>query len=126
VTVDAPRVIAAGYIADHVVATADVNRGRADITARASAYGAAVTARGPVTIPAGSRPLAYDLKGEVRNVDLRRLPKSLNVPAAATNVQAAYQVVGKARNVRVDATFRDSTIAGASIAFGIADHGIDE
>jgi autotransporter translocation and assembly factor TamB len=114
VTVDAPRVIAAGYTADHVVATADVNHGRADVTAKASAYGAAVTARGAVTIPSGSKPLAYDLRGDVRNVDLRRLPKSLNVPLAATNVSAAYHVVGK----RIEATFRDSTIAGATIAAG--------
>ena len=117
-TLDAPRVVAVGYAADHVVATADVNHGRADVTAKASAYGAAATASGRVTIPTGSRPLAYDLKGDVRNVDLRRLPKSLHVPAAATNVSAAYHVVGTQRTTRVDATFRDSTIAGASIASG--------
>jgi hypothetical protein len=119
VTVDAPRVVAAGYAADHVMATADLKRGRADLTARASAYGAAATARGSVTMPSGSRPLAYDLRGDVRSIDLRRLPKSLNVPAAATNVSAAYRVAGTApATVRLEATFRDSTVAGAAIASG--------
>ena len=134
VTVDAPRVVAAGYAAERVVATAHLNHGRAALTARASAYGAAASAKGTVTIPSSSQPLAYDLRGDVRNVDLRRLPNSLNVPAAATNVSAAYHVVGsepgrrpsdrvgsgfsRTRNVRLDATFRDSTIAGASIASG--------
>jgi hypothetical protein len=76
ITVDAPRVIAAGYTAEHVIASADLNRGRAAITAKATAYGAVATARGNVTLPSERRPLAYDLRGDVRNVDLRRLPRS--------------------------------------------------
>ena len=96
VTVDAPKVTAAGYTAERVTASADLDHGRAAINARASAYGAAATARGRVTIPSGSRPLAYDLRGDVRNVDLRRLPRSLKVPPAETNVNAAYHVVGSA------------------------------
>ena len=82
-----------------------------------------------MTIPAGTRPLAYDLRGDIRNLDLRRLPQSLNVPPAETNVSAAYHIVGTeplagdrlpgaARKVRGDATFRDSTIAGARIDDG--------
>ena len=34
VTVDAPRVVAAGYTAERVIASADLNRGRAAINAR--------------------------------------------------------------------------------------------
>ena len=58
VTLDAPQVMAAGYTAERVAASADVNRGRAAINAKASAYGAAATAKGRVTIPSGWRPLA--------------------------------------------------------------------
>ena len=129
VTIDAPRVTAAGYTAERVIASADLNHGRAAINAKASAYGAAATARGRVTLPSGARPLAYDLRGDVRNVDLRRLPRSLNVPPAETNVNATYHVVGsepgavvsgfsRTRNVRLETAFRESTVAGAAIAPG--------
>ena len=135
VTLDAPRVRAAGYTAEHIVASADLNRGRAAISAKASAYGAAATARGTVTIPSGRRSLAYDLRGEVRNVDLRRLPPALKIPPAETNANAAYHVVGSQpiggdgghkadpkrvglQTVRLDATFRDTTVAGATIVPG--------
>ena len=126
VTVDAPRIAASGYRADNVVAGAQIERGRATVNARATAYGASARASGRVTIPAGTRPLAYDLRGDLRNLDLRRLPKSLNVPAAETHVSAAYRIVGAepaqgrraARTLRADATFRDSVIAGARIDEG--------
>ena len=54
VTIDAPRVTAAGYTAERVIASADLNQGRAAINAKASAYGAAATARGRVTLPSGA------------------------------------------------------------------------
>jgi autotransporter translocation and assembly factor TamB len=122
VSIDAPRVTAAGYTAQHVIATADLDNGRAAVKASASAYGAAATARGSVTLPAGARPLGYDLSGNVRNVDLRRLPRSLEVPPAETNVNAAYVVSGfsrtDTRSIRLSATFRESAIAGATIEPG--------
>ena len=127
---------AAGYTAERVIASADLNRGRAAINAKASAYGAAATASGTRHASVGTRPLAFDLRGDVRNVDLRRLPRSLNVPAADTNVNAAYHVVGsepgavvserrdvvsgfsRTRTVRLETAFRESTVAGAAIAPG--------
>jgi translocation and assembly module TamB len=132
VTIDAPRVAAAGYAAERVIASADLDRGRAKISASASAYGAAATARGNVTLPSPGRSLAYDLRGDLRNVDLRRLPRSLNVPPAETNVNASYHVVGaepnshvasgfsrtRTRTIQLQATLRESTIAGAAIAPG--------
>ena len=135
ITVDAPRLTAAGYTAEHVIASADLDRGRAAITAKATAYGALATARGNVTLPSERRPLAYDLRGDVRNVDLRRLPRSLNVPPAETHVNASYHVVGseaqsagsglgrtppssRMRHVRLETAFRESTVAGAAIAPG--------
>ena len=126
VTVDAPRVVASGYRADNVVAGAQIDRGRATVNARATAYGASARASGRVTIPAGTRPLAYDLRGDLRNLDLRRLPQSLKVPPGETHVSAAYRIVGAepgkggraTRTLRADATFRDSTIAGARIEDG--------
>jgi hypothetical protein len=123
-TLDAPRVMAAGYTAERVVASAELNRGQARLNAKASAYGVAATAKGNVTLPSSARSLSYDVRGEVRNLDLRRLPRSLKVPPAETNVHASYHVVGseprgaKTRNVQLAATFRESTVAGATIGEG--------
>ena len=118
VTLDAPRVTAAGYTAEHVVASADLKGGRARVDAKASAYGVAAKAEGTVTIPSDTRRLAYDLRGDVRHVDLRRFPRSLKVPPAETNINAAYHVVGTQASVQLDAALRDSTVAGANIESG--------
>src|SRR5205085_2176870 len=48
-----------------------------------------------VTVPADKRSaFVFDLHGQARAVDLRRFPKSLNVPPANTNVNADYHVSG--------------------------------
>ncbi len=128
VTIDAPRVVVSGYAAQNVVASADLRNGRATINARASAYGSSATARGRVTIPSKERPLAYDLRGDIRNINLQRLPRSLNAPPAETSVGAAYHVIGsepagagrtgRPRTIRAEATFRESKLAGATITDG--------
>jgi autotransporter translocation and assembly factor TamB len=120
VTVDAPRVVAAGYTAENIIADARIARGRVALNGRASAYGARATARGTVTLPAQGRALAYDLRGEARQLNLSRLPRGLNVPRAQTNVNAAYHIVGTggAAALRAEARFADSTVAGARIVDG--------
>ena len=67
--------------------------------------------------------LAFDLHGRAQHVDLRRLPRDLNVPPAATNVNADYHVAGHgergaARRIAGDLRFEPSTVAGARIAGG--------
>ena len=68
---------------------------------RASAYGASATATGRVTLPEGREALAYDLRGRAQHVDLRRLPRNLDIPPAATDVNAEYHVVGTATSASV-------------------------
>jgi autotransporter translocation and assembly factor TamB len=63
-------------------------------------------------------PLVYDLRGRTRHLDLRRLPRQLDVPSAATNVTADYHIRGTGSAMTGDASFQPSTVAGARIAAG--------
>jgi autotransporter translocation and assembly factor TamB len=123
-SIRAPRVTAGGYTAERVDADATIHGRRVALDARASAYGASATANGQVTIPAGDDPLAFDLRGHARDLDLRKLPVSLNVPRVQTNVAADYQAAGTipesaaGRRIDAEATFAASTVPGARIAHG--------
>jgi translocation-and-assembly-module (TAM) inner membrane subunit TamB-like protein len=120
---NAPRVVFAGYAAEQVKANAHIQGRRVAVDGRAAAYGAAATASGRVTLPQGSGKgrdaLAYDLHGRARDVDLRRLPRNLGFPPAATNVTADYHVSGVGpSSIKGDLRFEPSTVAGARIAGG--------
>ena len=136
VSLDSPRLVAAGYVAERVHANARINGRQVGLDGNAVAYGAAATVAGNVTLPdldRKARTIAYDLHGQARHVDLRRLPRELNVPPAATNVNAEYHVVSpvaqalrpadaglkpRATSLSADLRFQPSTIAGARIAAG--------
>lgn len=124
VAVQSPRVALVGYAADAVSAQARIEGRRAVVEARATAYGAGLTARGPVTIPRGSEPLAFDLRGRVAHANLAALPRALKVPSARTNITADYHASGRlpnqaaARNVVADLRLDDSLVPGAHIAAG--------
>src|SRR5262249_35110193 len=125
VKVDAKHIAIADVAADQVRAGARIDGRRVTLDGRAAAYGAAATASGPVTLPEGKEPLAYDLRGRAEHVDLRRLPRDLKIPAAATNVTADYHVAGTSAtgprgpaDVTGDLRFAPSTVAGARIAGG--------
>src|SRR5205823_724546 len=100
VLVDAPHLSAAGYEADRIKLKADLDGRRVGLTANAAAYGATATAAGHVEVPdlsksnAKTEPIAFDVHGELRNVDPRRMPRDLKIPAAATHIGADYHVAG--------------------------------
>ena len=132
VLVDAPHVAAAGYEADRVKLKADLAGRRVGLTANAAAYGATATAAGRIDVPdlakknAKAEPIVFDVHGALRNVDLSHLPRDLKLPPASTHVGADYHVAGTVvsaakttrMDVRADATFIESTLAGATIAQG--------
>ncbi len=119
IVLDSPHLATGGLVADRVHANARVDGRRLNINGRGDAYGAAVTAAGQLVLPEGNAPLSYDLRGRGHHVDLRRLPRQLNAPPAATNVNADYHAVGRGTGpVRVDLRFQDSTIAGAIVGSG--------
>src|SRR5438105_1368371 len=96
----APHVAAAGYVAGPLDAKAQFEGRRVALTAHAHAYGASATASGHVVLPdttrtdAKAQTIPFDLSGQARKLDLRKLPKSAGAPPAATNVNADYHVAG--------------------------------
>jgi autotransporter translocation and assembly factor TamB len=121
VHLDAPSVVAAGYAAERVNADLTIQGRRVGVRGRLTAYSAGLTTQGRVTLAGAREPLSYDLRGAVQGLDLRRLPRQLNVPPAATAVAAEYRVRGaetQERAVDGEVRFRDSTVAGARIAGG--------
>ncbi|HEY3044363.1 MAG TPA: translocation/assembly module TamB domain-containing protein [Vicinamibacterales bacterium] len=126
VSLNAPRIVAAGFAANQVKGTARIDGRRLTIDGQAAGYGASATAVGSVVLPESKKgAVAFDLHGQARHVDLRRLPPHLNAPFAATDVNAEYHVVRSGSNVgsgfsRIygDLGFAPSTIAGATVESG--------
>ncbi|HYM23136.1 MAG TPA: translocation/assembly module TamB domain-containing protein [Vicinamibacterales bacterium] len=129
-SVESPKIAAAGYAAGPLEAKAQLQGRRVALTAHAQAYGASASASGHVVLPdtaknANASTIPFDLSGEARRIDLRRMPKSAGVPPAATDVNAEYHVAGSVttgkhptRNVKADLKFQSSSVAGAQIAGG--------
>ena len=111
----APRVVAFGYEARDVDAKGRFERGTLHVNGKAGAYGGRATFAGTI-VP--SSPLRLDLAGEAAHLDLRNLPRSLKVPPASSDLNVAYHLAGSTTHLTADATFRPSTLAGASIAEG--------
>jgi hypothetical protein len=116
VTFSAPHVAIAGVAADHINGSAKLARGTMTIDTHAGMYGAGVTAAGQLILPANRQPFGYDLRGQVRGLNLQALPPTLKAPAAPTNLTADYHAVGRGgRFVDVQATLLDSIVADARI-----------
>ncbi len=101
VAVSSKHLAAAGFVAGPLNVKAKIAGRRVDLNGKASAYGAGATASGRVVLPDFSKqgdrsqPIDFDLRGQILNVDLRRLPRNLNIPPADTNVDADYHVAGR-------------------------------
>jgi autotransporter translocation and assembly factor TamB len=129
-SLDSPRLVAAGYTTGRVHAKGRIDGRRVALSGNAAAYGAAATVAGNITLPdttkkTAGQPIAFDLRGQARRIDLRKMPRNLNIPAAETNLNADYHVAGSvatgahaSRNLRGDATFLPSSIAGTGVAAG--------
>src|SRR5471030_1593576 len=120
-SIDSPRLAAAGYVAERVHANARVNGRQIGIDWNAAAYGAAATFAGDVTLPDAARAgaaVAYDVHGQATHVDLGQLPPALKVPPAATDVNADYHARGEGAVVTADVRFQPSTVACTRIAAG--------
>jgi autotransporter translocation and assembly factor TamB len=118
ISVHAPRLEAAGYRADTVRGAARLAGRRVTFDVTGGAYGAAAAARGRIVLAEGGGPPAYDVDGRVRNVNLDRMPRRLGAPPAATRINAAFRAQGTGRRSEGQATFEESTVAGARIAAG--------
>jgi autotransporter translocation and assembly factor TamB len=124
-SLDVPRIALAGYAADHVSLKTQLHGRRVALDARAGAYGAAMNTSGTVTIPQGKEPVAYDLAGGVRHLDVSKLPRTLGAPPASTDVNATFRARGSEpmqqgapRVVNAQLRFGDSTALGARLEAG--------
>jgi autotransporter translocation and assembly factor TamB len=132
-SVDAPRLVAAGYMAGPVHAKARIEGRKVALDGNAAAYGARATVAGRVTLSdmrpdARRRSIAFALSGQLRGIDLRKLPRNLNVPPAATDINADYRASGSVpaggagtpapTSLSADLTFQPTTIGGATIEAG--------
>ena len=118
-----PSVVAEGYSATAVRTTVEIDGRRIGIDGKASAYGGTATAKGFITVPAATgQPTVFELTGAASHINLASLPRRLNVPRLATNLNArTYHVKGSvARTTTVEgsATLGDSTIADGTIVSG--------
>ena len=109
---------ALGYNARDVDAKGRIDHGRIDLDATALAYGARASSVGTITLPHGTFPLAYDLRGTVAGGQLRRLPLSLNVPRPESLLNLDYHITGSGPGISGDALLRPSVLAGAAIGNG--------
>jgi translocation and assembly module TamB len=93
------RIAASGYATGPIEARVQIDGRRLGLDAQAAAYGARATATGTVTLPetsAGKQadPMSFDVHGQLRNLDLRKMPRNLKIPAADTDLNAEYHVEG--------------------------------
>jgi autotransporter translocation and assembly factor TamB len=114
----APRVVAFGYEARDIEAKGRMTGGVLHLDGRALAYGGRATVQGTIT---PGTPLALDISGRAANLDLRNLPRAIDVPKAESDLNAAYRVtgaLGETPHLVASVKFAPSMFAGAHIAEG--------
>jgi autotransporter translocation and assembly factor TamB len=126
-TLDAPSVTTSGYTATNVHATAAMTGRRIGVDGRADAYGARATAKGTIVAAATpGQPTTIDLAGQASHVSLAGLPRQINAPRIATNLNAtAYHVTGsftRTSSVVADVTMGQSNVADGTIVAGTTAH----
>ena len=124
-TLRSPHIAAHGYAADAIDARFRVAGRRISIDGRAVPYGAPISVAGDLVLPedgpAGVTVL--DLRGHASHLDLRRLPASLHVPPAASDLSGTYRITGSVpregrARITADTRLEASTLAGARIGDG--------
>ncbi len=113
----APTVVD-GYRVEAVEARATIVDSRVRLDADARAYGARATATGEIVAPINGRTATGELTGTIAGVDLRKLPRSLGVPALETRVGGRYRARLEERGPSGELVFDASTVEGASIDAG--------
>jgi autotransporter translocation and assembly factor TamB len=105
-----------GYQWDAVRGTVRIARRTLTLDGRVQGYGASATAAG--TIEPTARPVRYALKGRMDGVDVRRLPRQLNLPALESRIAGDYTVAGAGSRLDASATFAPSTVEGTEVGNG--------
>jgi hypothetical protein len=110
--VTAPSVSLAGYQASSVRARGTFARGVLDAAASGQAYGASVDGRGTWQQPSQQ----WTARGRFAQVDLRRLPRELDVPRLATRLSGEGNLSGSRQRFTAEAVLDESTIEDTTVA----------
>jgi len=110
--VTAPAVSMAGYQASNVRARGTFARGVLDAAASGQAYGASVDGRGTWQ----QQSQQWTARGRFAQVDLRRLPRDLDVPRLATRLSGEGNLSGSRQGFTAEAVLDESTIEDTTIA----------
>lgn len=86
------------------------------LDANARAYGAIGQSAG--TLVWGNGRVSYVLTGSLRDVDLRRVPAQLRIPALESRIAGRYAVSGTGTRLGATLGFDDSIVEGVRIASG--------
>ncbi len=115
-----PHAMMFGYEATKIAADGAIKGPRINLAAAAvTAYGSAATTKGWIVLPAGKRPIEYDLEGIASHLDLTGLPAIMKAPKLRTDLTVAgYHAKGKGSSVTATATLKESIVEGATIADG--------
>jgi uncharacterized protein involved in outer membrane biogenesis len=105
-----------GYQWDAVRGTVRIARRILTLDGSVQGYGARATAAG--TIEPTAKPVRYALKGRMEGVDVRRLPKQLNLPPLESRISGDYTVAGTGSRLDAAATFAPSSIEGTDVGGG--------
>ena len=105
----------AGYEARDVAVRGRIDGRTIRVDGAARAYGGRTSVSGSIAV--GAQP-AFNLTGRASDVDLRRLPAALRIPAIESDLQFTYTFTSQGGVYGAEAEFGDSTAAGASIAAG--------
>ena len=104
----------AGYSAANLRSSGTFARGTLNATAAAQAYGATIDGRGTWQ----QRSNTWSARGRFANVNLRALPRSLQVPALASRLSGEASLSGGPSRFVAEATLAESVVEDATIAQG--------
>ncbi len=113
-----PHVEGFDYQAAGVRAKGVYEPARLRFDASGAAYGAIATTRATFNFATAGRPLAYELEGTFRNLDMRRLPDRLSMPKLETQAAGTYRFEARGRDWTGRGQLDDSTVEGARFATG--------
>lgn len=130
--VTAPEFHYGAYDAQNLHASGRIHGEQIRVTANAEAYGGTVRTEGTITLPSGKRPVQYDLKGHLRDVDPSSLPDAIGLPPAVTaaagdglvadggpdGIDLDFRIAGRGSQVGGEARLRDFSFAGAEFSNG--------
>jgi hypothetical protein len=113
-----PQVEGLGYQASNAHVQGFYEPALLRFDARANAYGATASTRATFKFSVPGRPLTYQLAGDFRTLDMRRLPAKLSMPKLDTQAAGQYTFEAAGANWQAHGTLDNSIVEGAHFSAG--------